>query len=98
MALLDTEVWVKENQVWYEHYRKPMANPFLVMEMSAMPAKVKRTMMVHEVVRIRSSGLPWNVTDRHLNNFFQRMKASRYEQNYRFRVLKSGLEGFEKML
>ena len=26
MALLDTEVWVEENKVWYEHYRKPMAN------------------------------------------------------------------------
>ena len=75
-----------------------MANPFLKMEMSAMPAKVKRTMMVHEVVRIRSSGLPWNVTVKHLNNFCQRMKVSRYDQNYRFQVLKSGVEGFEKML
>ena len=33
-----------------------------------------------------------------LNNFCQRMKASRYDQNYRFQVLKSGVEGFEKML
>ena len=24
MALLNTEVWVEENQVWYEHPRKPM--------------------------------------------------------------------------
>ena len=35
LSLLDTEVWVKENKVWYEHYRKPMANPLLMMEMSA---------------------------------------------------------------
>ena len=30
MALLNTEVWVEDNKVWYEHYRKPMANPLLV--------------------------------------------------------------------
>ena len=58
MALLDTEVWVEENVVWYEHYRKPMANPLLMMEISAMPAKVKRTTMVQEVVRIRRNTRP----------------------------------------
>ena len=58
MALLDTEVWVEENKVWYEHYRKPMANPLLMMEMSAMPAKVKRTALVQEVVRIRRNTRP----------------------------------------
>ena len=58
MALLDTEVWVEENKVWYEHYRKPMANPLLMMEMSAMPAKVKRTTLVQEVVRIRRNTRP----------------------------------------
>ena len=101
MALLDTEVWVEGNKVWYEHYRKPMANPLLMMEMSAMPAKVKRTTMVQEVVRIRRNirpGLPWDVTVKHLDNFCERMKASGYNQNYRFQVLKSGVEGFDKML
>ena len=101
MALLDTEVWVEENKVWYEHYRKPMANPLLMMEMSAMPAKVKRTTLVQEVVRIRRNtrpGLPWDVTVKHLNEFCKRMKASGYNQQYRFQVLKSGMEGYEKML
>ena len=50
MALLNTEVWVEEKKVMYEHYRKPVANPLLMMEMSAMPAKVKRTTLVQEVV------------------------------------------------
>ena len=72
MALLDTEVWVEENKVWYEHYRKPMANPLLMMEMSAMPSKVKRTTLVQEVVTILRNirpGLPAEVTEKHLNNF-----------------------------
>ena len=101
MALLDTEVWVKDNIVWYEHYRKPMANPLLMMEMSAMPAKVKRTTMVQEVVRILRNirpGLPQEVTTKHLDYFCQRMKASGYNENYRFQVLKSGMEGHDKML
>ena len=80
---------------------KPMANPLLMMKISAMPAKVKRTTLVQEVVRIRRNirtGLPWNITVKHPNNFCQRMKASGYNQNYRYQVLKSGVEGFDKML
>ena len=101
MALLNTEVWVEEKKVMYEHYRKPVANPLLMMEMSAMPAKVKRTTLVQEVVTIRRNirpGLPWEVTVKHLNNFCSRMKASGYNQQYRFQVLKSGMEGYDKML
>merc|ERR1712020_323454 len=36
MAMLNTEVWVEGNKVWYEHYRKPMANDLLMLEISAM--------------------------------------------------------------
>ena len=43
-------------------------------------------------------GLPWDVTVKHLDNFCERMKASGYNQNYRFQVLKSGVESFDKML
>ena len=59
-----------------------MANPLFMMEMSAMPAKVKRTTLVQEVVRIRRNtrpGLPWDVTVKHLNEFCKRMKASGYK-------------------
>ena len=84
----------------YEHYRKPVANPLLMMEMSAMPAKVKTT-LVQEVVTIRRNirpGLPWEVTVKHLSNFCSRMKASGFNQHHRFQVLKSGMEGYDKML
>ena len=45
MPLLDTQVWVEGERVLYEHYRKPVANPLLMLEMSAMPAKMKRTVL-----------------------------------------------------
>ena len=57
--------------------------------------------MVQEVVRIRRNtrpGLPWDVTVKHLNEFCKRMKSSGYNEHYRFQVLKSGMEGYEKML
>ena len=85
LAMLNTEVWVEGNKVWYEHYRKPMANDLLMLEISAMPAKIKRATLTQEVVTIRrniSPDLPWSVTVKHLNNFCQRMKASGYNENY----------------
>ena len=52
MPLLNTEVWVEDNKVQFEHYRKPSANPLLMLEMSAMPANVKRSVLTQEVVTI----------------------------------------------
>ena len=45
MPLLDTQVLVEGGKVLYEHYRKPVANPLLMLEMSAMPAGMKRTVL-----------------------------------------------------
>ena len=43
MPLLDIQVWIEDNKVMYQHYRKPMANPLLMLEPSAMPAFMKKT-------------------------------------------------------
>ena len=101
MPLLDTQVWVEGGRVLYEHYRKPVANPLLMLEISAMPAKMKRTALAQEVVRIRRNmhpGLPWESTVVHLDDFSQRMRASGYNEDYRLQVIKSGVEGFDRMM
>ena len=101
MPLLDTQVWVEGNKLMHENYRKPMANPLTRLAMSAMPSKMKRTVLTQEVVRIRrniSLELPWETTAKHLNNFSARMRASGYGEKYRLEVIKSGVEGFEKMV
>ena len=85
----------------YEHFRKPMANPLVMLELSAMPAEMKRTVLTQEVVRIRRNihpGLPWEVTVKHLDDFSQRLRASGYGEDYRHQVIKSGVEGFYKMM
>ena len=101
MPLLNTKVWVEDGVLLYENYRKPVANPLMMLEMSAMPAKMKRTVLTQEVIRIRrnmSNRLPWEATVKHLNDFSERLRLSGYDENYRFQVIKSGVEGFDKML
>ena len=101
MPLLDTEVWVEGNVVQYNDYRKPCSNPLLMLEMSAMPAKMKRTALTQLVVKIRRNTrpeLPLSITENLLSKFSARLKASGYDEHYRYQVIKSGIEGFDKML
>ena len=101
MPLLNTEIWVENNVVQYNDFRKPCSNPLVMLEMSAMPASIKRTALTQTVIRIRRNTrpeLPWSVTENLLINFSARMKASGYDEHYRYQVIKSGMEGFDKML
>ena len=100
MPLLDTQVWVEGETVEYEHYRKPMANPLMMLEVSAMPENMKRTVLTQEVVRILRNtrpNLPWETKAKHLNQFSERMKLSGYNELYRYQVIQSGVKGFEKI-
>ena len=38
------------------------------------------------------------MTQRHLNDFSERMRASGYDKHYRYQVTKSGVEGYDRML
>ena len=100
-AALLSEVWVEGNVVQYNDYRKPCSNPLVMLEMSAMPAAMKRTALTQLVVKIRRNtrpDLPWSITEDLLSKFCARMKASGYDEHYRYQVIKSGMEGFDKML
>ena len=43
MPVLDIQCWIEGGEVKYEHYRKPMASKYTLLEESALPARVKRT-------------------------------------------------------
>ena len=47
-------------------------------------------------MRNTNPDLPWSTTVSHLNHFSDRMRLSGYKQEYRYQVLKSGVEGYEK--
>ena len=101
MPLLNTTVWVEGNIVQYEHYRKPMANPLIRLTMSAMPEKMKRTVLGQEVVTIRRNIRPqlsWEVTVKHLNNLSKRMAISGWNEKERLQIIKAGVIGYDVML
>jgi hypothetical protein len=101
MPALDTQLWIEHGKILYEHYRKPMANPLVMLQCSAMPAKVKRTTLTQEAVRIlknTSRALPWDTAAGHLSDLSARMLASGYDEEFRHQVIKAGVAGFEKMV
>ncbi len=101
MPALDTQLWVEGGKVLYEHYRKPMANKLVMLQWSAMPAKVKGTTLTQEAIRILKStsrALPWATAAGHLSELSARMYASGYDEQFRHEVLKAGVDGYEKMV
>ena len=83
MPLLNTRVWVEGKVVQYEHYRKPMANPLIMLKISAMPDKIRRNVLSQEVMTIRRHlrpERPWDVTVKHMNNLSEIMVLSGYSE------------------
>ena len=53
---------VKNNQVIFEHYRKPIASNLMIMQRSAMPDRVKRAAITQIAIKIlekTSQDVPW---------------------------------------
>ena len=64
MPLLDCQMKVEENEIQYKFFKKPMATPLVMMQTSALPANVKRSSLIQEVIRrLRNTkrSLPWEV-------------------------------------
>jgi hypothetical protein len=106
LPILDLQCWHEgtldgKTTIYYEFYRKPMANRLTMLHQSAMPDKMKRTTLSQEVIRILRNchpDLPWEQKLVHLNNFTERMRDSGYPEKNREEVIQSGLKGYEIML
>ena len=101
LPILDLEVEMKENNVLYRYYRKPMANTKLIMASSAMPYSMKKTCLIQEVVRIlrnTSRKLDKCVKTAFLSEFCLRLKESGYPDKMRYEIVKRGVEVYEKQL
>ena len=62
LPILDICCWIKNNQVIFEHYRKPIASSLLITQRSAMPDRVKRAAITHMAIKIlenTSQDVPW---------------------------------------
>ena len=98
---LDTQLWIEDGRVRYEHYRKTITNPLVMMECSSMPIKVKRTTLTQVVVwnhQNTSREMPKETVVKPLNEFSSRMKASGYREKFWLEVVQLGVEGFDQMV
>ena len=101
MPALDIQLWMEGGKVRHQHFRKAMSNNLVMMECSAQPIKTKRTTLTQEGIRIlknTSLELPWEVAASHLSNLSNRMKASGYSEVFRLQIIKSAVDGFNKMV
>ena len=88
-------------QVRFEFFSKPMAAMKVMLASSAQPWGQKRTTLTQELIRRLlncSKELPCTTKRKHLNNFMQLLKNSGYSEVFRLEILKSGLQGYNKIL
>ena len=52
LPILDLKCWIgSDDQLWFQHYEKPMASRVVLPAMSALPMKQKRNIHVNECIR-----------------------------------------------
>ena len=105
VPMLDLKMWIEEIEgVWrivYEHYEKAMATKMLIHAKSAIPVKVKRTVLTQEMLRIIlhcSKYVPYETVRQHLSNFTKKMQYSGYGQAMRYDVAKSAIKAYQTMV
>ena len=76
VPMLNVRMWIEEIEgsrfILYEHYEKEMATKAVIHASSAVPYKMKRTVLTQDMLRIMlhcSRRLTWETVRQHLNNF-----------------------------
>ena len=86
LPILDLKVWIQEgNKLYYQFYRKPMAQWLLMPAMSAMPRNIKRTALTQYGLRILRNTKPeleWTQTVVAMSDFSERMRDSGYGERF----------------
>ena len=102
VPMLNVKMWIMETDdrhfIVYEHYEKPMTTKALIHASSAIPYKMKRTVLTQEMLRILlhcSNNIPWERVLHHLNGFICKMQYSGYDQTFRYTVAKSAINAYQ---
>jgi hypothetical protein len=105
VPMLDVKMWLEEvngrRVILYEHYVKEIATKMVIHADSAIPKRIKRTVLTQEVLRIllhTSRNLPWDVVRQHVNKLLIKMQFSGYEQRFRYEVTKSAINAYQTMM
>ena len=111
MPILDLNVWMETQfdqvthevsvNILHEYYSKEVSSKAVIDARSAVPWKMKRTVLTQEVIRILrncSRRLPWSEVCKHVEGFSMRMQFSGYTEMFRAQVVKSALCAYDKMV
>ena len=108
MPILDLKVWMREveteeglkRKILHEHYVKDIANKHVIERDSAMSLQNKRRILTQMCLRVllnNSKYLSLEESRERVNFFMRRMQASGYDKRFRYEVLKSAVNAYEKM-
>ena len=111
MPILDLRVWIAlmydrlthemEYSIMHEYYYKEVASRAVIDARSAVPWRMKRTVLTQEIVRILrncSRKMPWNEVSKHVEEFSKRMQFSGYDETFRGQVVRSALKAYDEMV
>ena len=88
-------------QVRFEFFSKPSTSSTVIMANSAQPWGQKRTTLTQELIRRLlncSKELGCETRRKHLSRFMQLLKNSGYSETFRAEILRSGLQGYNKIV
>ena len=88
-------------KIMHEYYYKEVATKAVVDARSAMPWKIKRTIITQEILRILlrcSPDLPWDTTTEHVNEYMKRLQFSHYSKKFREEVWRSAMKAYESII
>jgi hypothetical protein len=94
-------VKIKPRIIWFEFYKKNMAQKRTILENSAMPDAMKRVTLTQEILRRFlncKKEIPWKEKKKHVEEYMQELKDSGYGEEFRRSILKSAVEGYEKIV
>ena len=76
-----------------------MASPFVILESSAKPARIKRNSLIQKCfcrLRNTSRSLAWEVKADILSEFSNKLRVSGYKERYRLEVIQAALGVHDK--
>ena len=101
VPMLDVKMWItgegEERRIQYEHYEKEMVTKAVIHASSAIPYKVKRTVLTQEMLRRMlhcSADLTQEERLKHLNDFMLKIQYSGYDKTFRYTVAKSAINAY----
>ena len=108
VPILSLKVWIgdvnvdgeKKKKIIHEHYVKDVANKFVIEEKSAMSYKDKRTILTQMCLQVLLNNSEYLAEERKrelVEFFIKRMQASGYGHKFRYEVLKSAINAYQKL-